>query len=46
MSSTNGRSPTTSRAHLPDLGQRGEGWVILQVVLLVAIAGAGFLGPL
>ena len=30
---------------LPDLGRRGEGWVVLQVVLLVAILGAGFLGP-
>ena len=30
---------------LPDLGQRGEGWVVLQIVLLVAIVGAGFLGP-
>ena len=30
---------------LPDLGRRGEGWVVLQVVLLVAIVGAGFLGP-
>jgi protein-S-isoprenylcysteine O-methyltransferase Ste14 len=46
MTSTEGRSLTTNRVHLPDLGQRGEGWVILQVVLLVAIAGAGFLGPL
>lgn len=30
---------------LPDLGPRGEGWVALQVVLLVGIVGAGFLGP-
>jgi protein-S-isoprenylcysteine O-methyltransferase Ste14 len=30
---------------LPDLGRRGEGWVVLQVVLLIAIFGAGFLGP-
>jgi protein-S-isoprenylcysteine O-methyltransferase Ste14 len=30
---------------LPDLGRRGEGWVVLQVVLLLAIVGAGFLGP-
>jgi protein-S-isoprenylcysteine O-methyltransferase Ste14 len=46
MISTEGRSLITSRVHLPDLGQRGEGWVLLQVVLLVAIAGAGFIGPL
>ena len=31
--------------NLPDLGRRGEGWVVLQLVLLVAIVGAGFLGP-
>jgi protein-S-isoprenylcysteine O-methyltransferase Ste14 len=37
---------TSGRVHLPDLGQRGEGWVVLQVVLLVAIIGAGFVGPL
>jgi protein-S-isoprenylcysteine O-methyltransferase Ste14 len=36
----------SGRVHLPDLGQRGEGWVVLQVVLLVAIVGAGFVGPL
>ena len=30
---------------LPDLGRRGEGWVVLQIVLLVAIVGVGFLGP-
>ncbi len=30
---------------LPALGRRGEGWVVLQVVLLVAIVGAGFVGP-
>ena len=40
-----GRSLATSRVHLPDLGQRGEGWVVLQVVLLGAIVGAGFVGP-
>jgi protein-S-isoprenylcysteine O-methyltransferase Ste14 len=40
------RSPApTDPRHLPDLGPRGEGWVVLQVVLLVAILGAGFLGP-
>ena len=34
------------RSRLPDLGQRGGGWVVLQVALLVGIAAAGFLGPL
>ncbi len=36
--------PTTTR--LPSLGPRGEGWVVIQVVLLAAIAAAGWwLGP-
>lgn len=31
---------------IPDLGRRGEGWVAIQVVLLVLIGAAGwFLGP-
>jgi protein-S-isoprenylcysteine O-methyltransferase Ste14 len=30
---------------LPDLGRRGEGWVILQIVLFVVIISAGSLGP-
>jgi protein-S-isoprenylcysteine O-methyltransferase Ste14 len=30
---------------LPDLGGRGEGWVLLQVVLLGAIAVSGIAGP-
>jgi protein-S-isoprenylcysteine O-methyltransferase Ste14 len=30
---------------LPDLGRRGEGWVVMQVVLLVVVVGAGMLGP-
>lgn len=30
---------------LPELGPRGEGWVIAQGILLVAIAAAGTLGP-
>ena len=46
MISTKERSLATDRVHLPDLGQRGGGWVVLQVVLLVAIVGAGFIGPL
>jgi protein-S-isoprenylcysteine O-methyltransferase Ste14 len=46
MISTNGRSLTTDRVHLPDLGRRREGWVVLQFVLSAAIVGAGFTGPL
>jgi protein-S-isoprenylcysteine O-methyltransferase Ste14 len=45
MISTKERSLATGRVHLPALGRRGEGWVVLQVVLLVAIVGAGFIGP-
>jgi protein-S-isoprenylcysteine O-methyltransferase Ste14 len=30
---------------LPDLGKRGEGWFLLQLVLFAAIAAAGFAGP-
>lgn len=31
---------------LPELGRRGEGWFLLQLVLLAAVAAAGiFLGP-
>jgi protein-S-isoprenylcysteine O-methyltransferase Ste14 len=30
---------------LPTLGPRGEGWVAIQGVILVAIAGTGFFGP-
>jgi hypothetical protein len=44
--STKGRPLTTSRVYLPDLGQRGEGWVVLQFLLFAAIIGAGVLGPL
>ena len=33
------------RRPLPDLGPRGEGYVAIQVVLFVAIALAGLLGP-
>ncbi len=46
MISTKGRTGAISRVHLPDLGRRGEGWVVLQGVLFVAIIGAGFIGPL
>jgi protein-S-isoprenylcysteine O-methyltransferase Ste14 len=30
---------------LPTLGQRGEGWVVLQLAVLASIAAAGLLGP-
>ncbi len=30
---------------LPELGARGEGWVVLQVVLIVLLVAAGFSGP-
>jgi protein-S-isoprenylcysteine O-methyltransferase Ste14 len=30
---------------LPDLGHRGEGWFLIQIVLFVAIWGAGLIGP-
>jgi protein-S-isoprenylcysteine O-methyltransferase Ste14 len=30
---------------LPDLGPRGEGWFLIQVVLMATIAVAGLLGP-
>jgi protein-S-isoprenylcysteine O-methyltransferase Ste14 len=42
-----GCEPIGSRsvAGLPSLGRRGEGWVVAQVVLLVAVAVAGVLGP-
>lgn len=33
------------RSRLPDLGPRGEGWVAIQVVLIVLLALAGALGP-
>jgi protein-S-isoprenylcysteine O-methyltransferase Ste14 len=35
--------PDTSR--LPALGPRGEGWVVLQFVLLALVAAAGLAGP-
>ena len=31
--------------HLPDLGPRGEGWVLVQGILFVLIAAAGTLPP-
>jgi protein-S-isoprenylcysteine O-methyltransferase Ste14 len=30
---------------LPDLGRRGEGWFLLQLVIFAAIAAAGLAGP-
>lgn len=30
---------------LPSLGRRGEGWVAIQAIFLVAIGAAGLLGP-
>jgi protein-S-isoprenylcysteine O-methyltransferase Ste14 len=34
-----------SRHSLPDLGRRGEGWFVVQIVLLATVALAGGLGP-
>jgi protein-S-isoprenylcysteine O-methyltransferase Ste14 len=34
-----------ARPSLPDLGPRGEGWVLIQFVLLLAILGSGSIGP-
>jgi len=33
-----------SGSRLPDLGPRGEGWIVLQLLLGAAIAGCGFVG--
>jgi protein-S-isoprenylcysteine O-methyltransferase Ste14 len=33
-----------SRSRLPELGPRGEGWLVLQLLLGAAIAGCGFVG--
>src|SRR3954466_11886755 len=33
-----------SKSRIPELGPRGEGWVVLQTVLFFAIAGCGFVG--
>jgi protein-S-isoprenylcysteine O-methyltransferase Ste14 len=45
MITTKRRPLTINCAHLPDLGRRGEGWVALQLVLFIAVIGAGFTGP-
>jgi protein-S-isoprenylcysteine O-methyltransferase Ste14 len=34
------------RIRVPDLGPRGEGWVVLQAVLFAAVIASGFAGPL
>ncbi len=35
-----------TRIRVPDLGRRGEGWVALQAVLLLAVIATAFAGPL
>lgn len=37
--------PCTKPSRLPSLGGRGEGWVAIQGVLILAIVFAGWLGP-
>jgi protein-S-isoprenylcysteine O-methyltransferase Ste14 len=39
-------STPMKRTHLPDLGPRGEGWVVLQLLLFAVVIGSGLLGPL
>jgi protein-S-isoprenylcysteine O-methyltransferase Ste14 len=38
-------TPCTKPSRLPSLGKRGEGWVAIQVVLIVVIVVAGLFGP-
>ena len=38
------QQPPSGKNRLPSLGRRGEGWVVLQVVLLVAIVYVGHRG--
>ena len=38
------RGAYTGRVQVPELGPRGEGWVALQLLLVGAIAGCGFVG--
>lgn len=33
------------QSSIPELGRRGEGWFVIQVVLVVAVAIAGGIGP-
>ncbi len=42
---TEGAGQTTGGAGLPELGRRGEGWVVLQGVLIVALVWTGLAGP-
>ena len=42
---TDHETPCAKPSRLPSLGRRGEGWVAIQVVLIVAIVAAGILGP-
>lgn len=37
--------PTKDRRSLPELGPRGEGWFVVQVILLAAVGLAGAVGP-
>jgi protein-S-isoprenylcysteine O-methyltransferase Ste14 len=39
-------STPMKRTHLPNLGPRGEGWVVLQLLLFAVVIGTGFAGPL
>ena len=42
---TNPAAAPVRRTHLPDLGPRGEGWVVLQLLLFGVVIGSGFAGP-
>jgi protein-S-isoprenylcysteine O-methyltransferase Ste14 len=42
---TDQETPCARPSRLPSLGPRGEGWVAIQVVLIVAIVAAGVFGP-
>jgi protein-S-isoprenylcysteine O-methyltransferase Ste14 len=37
-------APAVTETRIPALGPRGEGWVALQSILIVAIVGCGFVG--
>ncbi len=39
-------APHAARVRIPDLGPRGEGWVVLQAMLFIAIVATGLTGPL
>ncbi len=36
--------PSESPSRIPELGPRGEGWVAVQLLLIAAVAGCGFVG--